>query len=107
MHRHARALAGRIQARDNAGVVPQHLPGDCGRDAAHQVVARRVDRHQLGDRIHAQVGAGELGDVGQLGLEHFLAQVADVDVDVVLERSGAASLQHFQHHRAGDDVAGR
>ena len=68
-------------------------------------MARRVDGHQLGDGVDAQVGAGELGDVGQLGLEHIRAQVAHVDVDVVLVGAGAAALEHLEHHRAGDDVA--
>ena len=70
-------------------------------------MAGRVNRDQLVDRVHAQVGAGELGDVGQLRLQDVRAEVADVDVDVVLVRAGAAALQHFEHHRAGDDVARR
>ena len=32
--------------------------------------------------------------------------MTDVDVDVVLVRTSAATFQHFAHHRAGDDVAG-
>src|SRR6185312_8194095 len=44
-------------------------------NTAHHVVAGRVDRHQLRNRVDTQVGAGELGDVGQLGLEHIRAQV--------------------------------
>ncbi len=70
-------------------------------------MAGRVNRDQLFHRVHAKVGAGELGDVGQLGLQHIRAKVTDVDVDVVLVRAGAAALQHFEHHRAGDDVARR
>ena len=70
-------------------------------------MARRVDRHQFLDRVDAQVGAGELGDVGQFGLEHIRAEVAHVDVDVVLVRSRAAALEHLEHHRPRDDVARR
>lgn len=87
-------------------VLSEHLPVDGGRDPAHHVVTGGVDRHQFLDRVDTEVGAGELGDVGQLGLEHVLAQVAHVDVDVVLVRSRAAALEHFEHHGAGDDVAG-
>ena len=43
---------------------------------------------------------------GSLDFQHVRAEVADVDVDVVLVRAGAAALQHLEHHRAGDDVAG-
>ena len=107
MHRDARALTRGVQAGHDVGVVAQHLAVDRGRDAAHHVVAGRVDRHQLLDRVDTEVGAGELGDVGQLGLEHVRAEVAHVDVDVVLVRAGAAALEHLEHHRAGDDVARR
>jgi hypothetical protein len=74
--------------------------------SAHHVVAGGIDRHQFGDRVHAQVGAGELGDVGKFGRQHVGAEMADVDVDVVLVRAGAAALQDLLDHRAGDDVAG-
>ena len=86
-------------------VVAQHLADHRGRNAAHQVVTGRVDRHQLGNRIDAEIGTGELGDVRQLGFEYVGAQVADIDVDVVLVRAGAASLEYLEHHRPRDDVA--
>ena len=47
-------------------------PGmDVGRDAAHRVVGGRLDRHRLGDRLDALVDPGEVGDVGQLLLDHL------------------------------------
>ena len=83
------------------------LPVHRRRDTAHHVVARRVHRNEVGDRVHAQIGPGEFGDVGQLRLEHVFAEVAHVDVDVVLVRARAAAFEHLAHHRAGDDVARR
>ena len=107
VHRYAGAFAGGVQTRHDVGVVAQHLADHRRRNATHHVVTRRVDRYQFGDRVDAEVGAGELGDVGKLGLEYVSAEVSDVDVDVVLVWPGAASLEHFEHHRPGDDVARR
>ena len=92
---------------DDLVVVAQHLTVDVGRDAAHHVVTGREHRHVLGNRVDAEIGAGELGDVGELLVEDVLAEVCHVDVDVVLVRSGTAALEHLENHRAGDDVAGR
>jgi hypothetical protein len=37
-----------------------------GRDAAHGIVRGGLDRHGLGNRIDAQVGAAEIDDIRQL-----------------------------------------
>ena len=105
VHRHAGALPGGVQPRHRSCVVAQHLSGDGGGDATHHVVAGGVDRHQFFHRVDTEVGAGELGDVRQFRLQHVLAEVADVDVDVVLVRTGPATLQHLEHHGPRDDVA--
>ncbi len=63
------------------------------------------DRHGLDDRVDAEVGARELGDVGQLGLEHLGAQVRAVQQHVVARGPGAAALGDLLLHAAGDDVA--
>ena len=44
---------------------------DVGRDAAHGVVGGGLDRHRLGDRLDALVDPRELGDIGQLGVDHL------------------------------------
>ncbi len=107
MDRDAGALAGGVQPRDGVLVVAQHPGLDVGGDAAHGVVGGREDRHLLGDRVDAEVGAGELGDVGELGLDLLGGQVGEVEVDVVLVRPGAAALADLLDHRPGDHVAGR
>ena len=76
------------------------------RDAAHRVVRGRHDRHRLDDRVDAEVRAGELGDVGELGLEHLGAQVRAVQQHVVAVRAGAATFGDLLLHAAADDVAG-
>ena len=58
-------------------------------------------------RVDAEVGAGELGDVGELRLEHLGAEVRAVEQHVVLVRSGAAALRDLLHHAAAHDVARR
>ena len=55
-----------------------------------RVVRRRLDGHQLRDRLDALVDARELGDVGQLLVDDLLAQVGQVEVDVVLAADAAA-----------------
>lgn len=64
----------------------------------------RHDRHGLDDGIDAEVGAGELGDVRQLGLEDLGAEVRAVEQHVVLVRAGAAALRDLLDHAARDDV---
>jgi hypothetical protein len=105
VHRDARALTGGVQARNDGVVVLQHLAVVVGRDAAHRVVRGRHDRHRLGHGVDAEVGAGELGDVGKLRLEDLGTEVRAVEVDVVLVGSGAAPFEHLLDHAAGDDVA--
>ena len=107
VHRHAGALAGGVQARDDGVVVRQHLGLHVGRDPAHRVVRGRHDRHRLDDGVDAEVGARELGDVRQLRLQHLGPEVRAVEQHVVLQRPGTAALGHLLHHAAGHDVAGR
>ena len=64
--------------------VDDDLAVDVGRDAAHGVVRRRLDRDRLGLRLDAQVGAHEVGDVGELVVDRSWRQVGQVEVDVVL-----------------------
>ena len=49
--------------------VDDDLGVDVGGDAAHGVVGRRLDRDGLGLRLDALVGAHEVGDVRQLGVD--------------------------------------
>src|SRR5690606_2286062 len=61
----ARDLAGSVQARqDGVVAVEDDVRVDGGGDAAHRVVGRGLDRHELLHRVNAQVDARELGDVG-------------------------------------------
>ena len=68
-------------------------------------MGRRLDRHALLLGLDAQVGAGELGDVGQLGVDHLGVEVADVQVDVVPVRPGAAALADLGVDGPADHVA--
>ena len=79
---------------------------DVGGDAAHGVVGGGLDGHRLGERLDALVDAGEVGDVGQLLLDDRAAQVAHVEVDVVLAADAPAGPD-LQHDRAADHVARR
>ena len=101
VHGHAGDLAGGVQARDDVVVVAQHLGLDVGRHAAHRVVRGRVDRHRLGVRLDAKVGARELGDVRELRVDVRGLEVGQVEQHVVLVRAAAAALAHLVGHGTG------
>ena len=82
-------------------------PVDVGRHAAHRVVRGREDRDRLVVRLDAEVGPGELGDVGQLLVDVLGLEVREVEVDVVAVGAAAAALAHLVGHRPGDHVARR
>ncbi len=104
MDGHAGNLAGGVQAGNHGVVVLQDLGADVGGDAAHGVVRRREYRHRLGVRLHTEVGAGEFGDVRELGINVRRLQVGQVQEDVVLVRAAAAAFTDFVGHGAGHDV---
>jgi hypothetical protein len=101
VHRDAGDLAGGVQAGYDVGVVAQHLRLDVGGDAAHRVVRGRLDRDRVGVGLDAEVGAHELGDVGQLLVQLLPRQVGQVEYDVVGVRPAAAALADLLPDRAG------
>ncbi len=107
MHGHACDLTGRIQALDDVGVVRQHLGVDGCRDTAHGVVGGRLDRNRVGVGLDAQVGAGELGDVRELGVELFGWQVGQVEINMVTIHATAAAGADLGVDGSGHHVAGR
>jgi len=61
---------GGVQAGHGRAVgVDYHLGVDVGGDAAHGVVRRGLDGDEVGLGLQALVGADEVGDVGQLGVD--------------------------------------
>ena len=107
MHRHAGDLAGRVQTRHDGGVVRQDLTLDVGRDATHRVVRGRLDRDRVRVRLDTEVGARELGDVRELGVQLLRRQVGEVQVHVVALGTAAAALADLRVDGAGHDVTGR
>src|SRR5699024_10127048 len=106
VHGHAGALTGGVEAGDDVLTVGQDFGLDIRRNAAHGVVRGREDRHRLGVGLHTEVGAGELGDVGQLRVDVRGLEVSEVEQHVVLVRSAAATFAHLVGHRTGHDVTG-
>ncbi len=107
MDGHTGDLAGRVQARDHRGVVREDLTLDVRRDAAHGVVRGRLDRDRVRVGLDAEVGAGELGDVRQLGVQLLRRQVGEVQIDVVALGTAAPPLADLRVDGAGHDVTGR
>ncbi len=102
----AGGLTGGVEAGDDRAALVADDPAlDVGREAAHRVVGRRLDRDRLGLRLDAEVGAGEVGDVGQLLVDQLGRQVGEVEVDVILAVNAAPFLDLLVDE-AGDHVAG-
>ena len=104
--RHAGALARGEEAGDTCSLSRRHLGLNVGGDATHGVVGGGEHGNQFGHRVHPEVGAGELGDVGEFGLDLLLGQVGEVEVDVVLVWAGAAAFADLLDHARADHVAG-
>ena len=101
----AGGFAGGVEAGDYlAGGIADDLAVQVGRQAAHGVVGGRLDRHRFGLGLDAEVGAGEVGHVRQLGVDHLRRQVGEVEVDIILAVDAAALLDLFVDE-AGDHVA--
>ena len=80
---------------------------EVGRDAAHRVVRGGLDRHRFLRGLDLQVDARELGDVGQLLLDHLRVEVRDVEVGPVVVGAGAAAFLDLLVDRAAHHVARR
>src|SRR5699024_9588904 len=104
VHRYARDLAGRVQPRHNVLVVAQHLRLDVRGYPTHDVVGGGEHRDRLGVGLHAEIGAGELGDVGELRIDVLGLEVGEIEEHVVLVRPRAPALADLVRHRAGDDI---
>ncbi len=106
--RDAGGLAGREEALDDRVLLVADDPSpEVCRDPAHRVVGRRLDRHRLRERLDPEVDPGELGDVGQLLLDHLAPEMAHVQEEVVALGTGAAAVADLEVHGAADHVARR
>ena len=65
----------------------------------------RLDRHGFFGRLDPQVSTAEIGDVWQAFLDDLRVQVRDVQKNVILVRSRAATLADFHVHAARNNVS--
>src|SRR3569832_537664 len=110
VHRHARALAHRIQARhrllDAARAGHDHTVA-IGRDAAHRVMRGREHRYCLFRRGDVQEGVHHVAYAGQTFVDHLFAEVVDLEQHVIAMRPTAAALAYLGRDRAAHHVATR
>src|SRR3569832_472952 len=109
-HRHARALAHRIQARHRllaAARAGHDLAVAIGRDAAHRVMRGRADRYCLFRRVDVQEGVHHVAYAWQTFVDHLFAKVVDLEQHVIAMRPAAAALAHLGRDRAAHHVAAR
>ena len=100
VHRHARRLADRHKAGNDvigvASLLRQHLAVIVRRDAAHVVVNRR--KH--GDRLAAQVDAGEdlgaFGDARQTLGQNLRIEMVEMQIDVIGLGADGRGLREFR-----------
>ncbi len=103
----AGGLAGRVQSLDHRALgVLDHLGAHVGRDAAHGIMGRGLDGDGLIDGVDLQVVQGQVVDLRQALQDLLPAQVAQVEVDVILAADAAAFVD-LGLFRAGNDVARR
>ena len=102
---YARAFPGRVEAGHLVGAVGQQdLAVDVGRNAAHGVVGRGLDRHRVVDHVDAQEVQGQLPDLGQAFQDGVAAEVAEVENDGVFALPAPAFVDLLLN-RPGHDVA--
>src|SRR5690606_34282750 len=93
VHRHARHFTYSEQTFDDlvvaVGVLSDCLTMNVGRHAAHHVVAGRDDRYRSDDWVDVGEGLGQFADTRQAAVQHFLAQVIQLQQYVVLVRATA------------------
>src|SRR3569832_2052225 len=110
VHRHARALAHRIQARHrllDAARAGHDLAVAIGRDAAHRVMRGREHRYCLFRRVDVQEGVHHVAYAWQTFVDHLFAKVVDLEQHVIAMRPAAAALAHLGRDRAAPHVAPR
>src|SRR5713226_5389463 len=74
-------------------------------DAAHHVVHHRADRDGFVDRVDASVVLGELPHEGDLLVDLFLSQMADIEMhDVTVRSREGAALLLFMYEGLGQLV---
>ena len=103
----ARALARGEEARHAfVLIVENHFGVVIGWNPAHGVVRGGMRRNQIALGLQTLIHAHEVGDVGDLLVEHLATQVTQVQVDVVLAADAPAFLDLLEH-AARHDVARR
>ena len=111
VHRHARALADRVEAVDDriglAVLRRDDLAVYVGRDAAHLVVDRRHHRDRLLDAVDVGELERDFADRRQPLQDHVGPEVVELQHHVVLVRTAAAPFLDLLVHRPADDVARR
>ncbi len=109
VNRYARHFTHGEQARDD-GVLRLFVHGDglamnVGGNAAHHVVAGWNDRNRRDHRVDVGEGLGQLADTWQAAVQHFLAQVVQLQQYVVACSGHAVAGDDFLDHGTGNNVA--
>src|SRR5690606_36225760 len=109
MHRYAGDFAHGKQTFDDlvvaVGILGDGLAMNVGGNATHPVMTGRDDRYRRNDRVDVGKGLGQFADTRQTAVQHFLAEVIELEQHVVLVRATAVAGDHFLDHGAGDHVA--
>src|SRR5690606_38162056 len=87
------------------GVLGDGLTVDVGGNTAHHVVAGRDNRDRCDDRVDMCEGLRQFADARQTAVQHFLAQVVELEQYVILVRANTVTGDNLFDHRAGNHVA--
>ena len=76
-----------------------------GRNATHVVVHGGQYRYRLPGHVYVGKDASAFGDAGQFLVDDFGAEMSQVEQDVILFRTDAASFANLDGHRPADHIA--
>src|SRR5690554_4991548 len=108
VYRHTSCFTAGKQARDwlvdAVFVLGQGLATHVGRNTAHHVVTGRNHRNRLFNRVNVSKGTGQLTDTRQTQVQGFFTQVIQLQKNVILVGTTAATFKNLQNHGTGHNV---
>ncbi|RMR95123.1 hypothetical protein ALP76_05479 [Pseudomonas savastanoi pv. glycinea] len=108
VNRYASHFTYREQTRndliDTGGVLSDRLTMNVGGNAAHHVMAGRNYRNRRCCRVDVSEGLGQLHNAWQTAVQHFFAQVIELEHYMVAIRTAAVTGNDFLDHGARNHV---
>ncbi|MNZ52237.1 hypothetical protein D3C78_700780 [compost metagenome] len=86
------------------GVLGDCLAMNVGGNAAHHIVAGRNNRNRSNNRVNVRKSLRQFADAWQTAVQHFFAQVVELEHHVVAVRTATVAGDDLFNHRTGNNV---